>query len=48
MMVDQKKMPTDLYPEIEPYNSGFLRVSDLHEIYYEECGNKTGKPVVFM
>src|SRR5262245_45473499 len=28
-----------LFPAIEPYNSGFLKVSDLHEIYYEECGN---------
>jgi len=38
----------ELYPEIEPYDSGFLRVSDLHEIYYEQCGNKAGKPVVYV
>ena len=37
-----------LYPEIEPYNSGILRVSDIHEIYFEECGNPDGKPVVFL
>lgn len=37
-----------LYPEIEPYNTGRLRVSDLHEIYYEESGNPHGKPVVFL
>lgn len=37
-----------LYPEIKPYETGFLRVSDLHEIYYEQCGNKSGKPVVYV
>ena len=31
-----------------PYNSGFLRVSPVHEIYYEESGNPKGKPVVFL
>jgi len=25
-----------------------LRVSDVHEIYYEECGNPEGKPAVFV
>ncbi|MEX2249124.1 MAG: prolyl aminopeptidase, partial [Parvibaculum sp.] len=28
-----------LYPEIEPYRTGTLKVSDLHSIYFEECGN---------
>jgi len=37
-----------LYPEIEPYNTGMLKVSDIHEIYFEECGNPDGKPVVFL
>jgi proline iminopeptidase len=37
-----------LYPPVAPYNSGFLRVSALHELYFEECGNPGGKPVVFM
>lgn len=37
-----------LYPEIEPYQAGQLRVSDKHEIYYEESGNPKGKPVVFL
>lgn len=36
------------YPEIEPYKTGTLRVSDVHEIYYEESGNPRGKPVVFV
>ena len=37
-----------LYPAIEPYRSGWLRVSPLHEIYWEECGNPRGKPAVFV
>jgi proline iminopeptidase len=37
-----------LYPEVEPYNVGMLRVSETHEIYYEECGNPDGRPVVYL
>jgi proline iminopeptidase len=37
-----------LYPEIECFRSGRLRVSDVHEIYFEESGNPAGKPVVFV
>lgn len=39
---------TWLYPATEPYNIGKLKVSDLHEIYFEESGNPKGKPVVFL
>jgi len=39
---------TWLYPPIEPYNTGRLRVSPVHEIYFEESGNPAGKPVVFL
>ncbi|MBV5266773.1 prolyl aminopeptidase [Pinisolibacter aquiterrae] len=35
-----------LFPEIEPHTSGRLKVSDLHEIHWEESGNPRGKPVV--
>lgn len=37
-----------LYPEIEPFRTGRLKVSPLHEIYFEESGNPNGKPVVFL
>jgi proline iminopeptidase len=37
-----------LYPDIEPYRTGTLRVSDLHEIHFEESGNPRGKPVIFV
>jgi proline iminopeptidase len=38
----------ELYPEIEPYRSGWLRVSATHELYWEECGNPRGKPALFV
>lgn len=37
-----------LFPAIEPYSRGRLKVSDLHEIYFEQCGNPNGKPVVIL
>lgn len=37
-----------LYPPIKTHKTGYLRVSDTHEIYYEESGNPQGKPVVFV
>lgn len=36
------------YPEIVPYRTGRLRVSDLHEMYFEECGNPDGKPALVL
>ena len=38
----------ELYPALEPFRHGYLRVSEIHEIYYEECGNPAGKPAVFL
>ncbi len=37
-----------IFPEIEPYQTGRLKVSDLHTLYYEEVGNPQGQPVVFL
>ena len=34
-----------LWPEIEPYYTDYLKVSDIHELYYELSGNPKGKPV---
>jgi proline iminopeptidase len=36
-----------LFPHLEPYSTGFV-TEGCHEIYYEECGNPSGKPVVFL
>jgi proline iminopeptidase len=38
----------DLYPAIEPYEQGMLPVSPVHTLYYEQCGNPEGVPVVFL
>jgi len=43
-----KRAAGDFYPPIKPYDSGFLRVSPDHELYYEQSGNPRGKPVVFL
>lgn len=37
-----------LYPSIEPYDSGRLPVDGRHSLYYEQCGNPEGKPVVLL
>jgi proline iminopeptidase len=39
---------TWLYPPIEPFNTGRLRVSNVHELYFEESGKPDGKPVIFL
>jgi proline iminopeptidase len=39
---------TDIYPPIEPYRTGMLQVSDLHEVYWEESGSQEGTPAVFV
>ncbi len=38
----------EFYPEIEPYNQGQLKVSNIHTIYYEESGNPKGQPAIFV
>ncbi|KAK6945899.1 Alpha/beta hydrolase fold-1, partial [Dillenia turbinata] len=51
IMETQKENPEvnkTLYPSIEPYSSGMLKVSDLHSIYWEQSGNPSGHPVVFI
>jgi proline iminopeptidase len=37
-----------LYPDIEPYASGWLATGSPHEIYYEECGRRDGRPAVVL
>lgn len=37
-----------LFPPIEPYRSGTLAVDELHTLYWEECGNPDGIPVLFL
>ncbi|WP_413585466.1 prolyl aminopeptidase [Bdellovibrio sp. HCB274] len=44
----EKQNLREFYPAIEPYNKGFLKVSEIHNLYYEEVGNPAGKPIVFL
>jgi proline iminopeptidase len=48
MATPQQAALKKLYPSIPANRTGHLRVSDVHEIYYEESGNPNGKPAVFV
>lgn len=37
-----------LYPDLSCFDTGTLAVSDRHTLYYEQCGNPDGKPVVIL
>lgn len=37
-----------LFPAISPYKTGRLVVDDLHTLYWEECGNPEGIPVLVL
>lgn len=40
--------PRRVYEVGKPYNEGWLKVSDLHEIYFYEMGKEDGKPVIYL
>lgn len=37
-----------LYPAIEPFQHETIQVSDLHTVYFEQCGNPEGQPILFI
>jgi proline iminopeptidase len=47
-MAAVKARARSLYPEIEPFRTGMLAVSERHTVYWEQCGNPAGKPVVIV
>ncbi len=47
-MNDLPYIRTQLYPEIEPYETGRLPLDSLHTMYWEQCGNPAGAAVVFL
>ena len=47
-IVIKEEPKRELYPPIEPNQTGVIDVGDGHKLYYEECGNPSGKPVVFL
>jgi proline iminopeptidase len=38
----------NLFPEILPFHQDWLEVDPIHQIYFEECGNKEGPAVIFL
>lgn len=41
-------MRREFYPEIEPFQSGYLPVGGSHQMYFEQSGNPNGAPVVLL
>jgi proline iminopeptidase len=41
-------MPQGFFPEIQPFKTHRLKVSDVHELYLEEVGNPNGQPALFL
>jgi proline iminopeptidase len=38
----------EFFPPLEPHQTGWLKVSELHTLYWEVSGNPRGVPVVFL
>ncbi len=38
----------EFYPPIEPYQSSRLKVSQIHDLYFEQVGNPSGTPILFL
>src|SRR5438477_175712 len=38
----------DLFPPLEPYRTGQLRLDQRHTMYWEESGNPHGRPILFL
>jgi len=38
----------ELYPPIEPFDDGYLKVSELHTVHYEQVGSPKGKKALFL
>lgn len=38
----------DLFPPIEPYATGMLKLDELHTMYWEQSGNPRGIPMAFL
>lgn len=38
----------ELFPPLEPYAKGTIKVDDIHTLYWEECGNPQGVPAIFL
>jgi len=36
------------FPPIEPFETGILEVDEPHQLYWEQCGNPAGDPILFL
>lgn len=45
---ERRSLLMDLFPPLSPYSSGFLDVSDIHSLYWEQSGNPDGVPVILL
>ena len=45
VMAQEKPESNGLFPAPSPFKTGYLKVDDVHEIFYALCGNPQGKPV---
>lgn len=45
---ERRRPLLDLFPATTPYSSGFLKVDETHELYWEQCGNPHGAPILFL
>lgn len=46
--MDARPQRYDLFPDIQPYESGMLSLDGRHVMYWEQSGNPEGAPVVFL
>lgn len=46
--MDSLNSRPDLFPDLQPFSHGMLDVDGLHNLYWEQCGNPQGIPVIFL
>jgi len=46
--LELRRDDSPLYPPLDPYESGFLDIGDGHRMYWEQSGNPSGVPVIFL
>jgi proline iminopeptidase len=46
--ISERDYTHSLYPPAKPYQAGYLKVSELHSLYYAVYGNPKGIPVVLL
>src|SRR4051794_2431606 len=44
----EKSVQEMIYPDLKPYNEGYLKIPPLHSLWFAEYGNKTGIPVLVL